>query len=85
MTYPRETVEFQPVTVAVDGVVVTSGVAFAVVPYGDRPATFVAPTALNGKIGVMVSGMTPGTYRVWAQVTSVPETPVIDCGVFTVD
>lgn len=85
MTYPRESVEFQPVTVTVDGVAVTTGVTFAVVPYGDRPVTFVAPTTLGGKIGVMVSGLGVGVYRVWAQVTSAPETPVIDCGTFTVD
>ena len=84
MTYPRETVEFQAVTVTVDGTVVTTGVTFCVVPDGARPVTFIAATTLSGKIGVMVTGLTPGNYRVFAQVASSPETPVIDCGLFTV-
>ena len=89
-SYPRETVEFQPITVAVDGAPVTTGVAFSVVaedalfPDGTRPGAFTAATTLSGRIGVMVAGLAPGTYRVFAQVTSSPETPVIDCGVFTV-
>lgn len=84
MTYPRETVEFQAVTVTVDGVAVTTGVTFAIVPDGTRPTIFTAATTLGGKIGVMVSGFTPGNFRVFAKVASSPETPVIDCGIFTV-
>ena len=82
--YPRETVEFQPVTVTIDGTPVTTGVTFAVVPAGTRPITFVTPTTLAGKIGVMITGMTVGNWNVWAKVTSSPETPVIDCGTISI-
>lgn len=82
--YPRETVEFQPVAVTVDGAPVLTGVTFAVVVDGTRPVTFTAATALAGKIGVMVTGMATGHWRVFAKVASSPETPVIDCGYFNV-
>lgn len=80
--YPRETVEFQPVTVTVDGVAVTTGVQFAIVnrEAGTRPTTWTAAVALSGEIGVMITGLTPGFWEVYAQITSTPETPVIDCG-----
>ena len=82
--YARETTEFQPVTVTVDGVSVTTGVTFAVVPSSVRPTVWVAPTTLAGKIGVMVTGMAIGIYDVWAKIASAPETPVIYCGMFRV-
>ena len=82
--YPRETVEFQPVTVTVNGVAVTTGVEFAVAESGSRPVTWAAPATLGGRIGVMVEDLTPGDWTVWARVTSSPEIPVIDCGYFTV-
>lgn len=83
-SYERESTEFQPVTITVDGTVTTAGVTFCVAPNGTRPATFVAPTTVNGKIGVMVTGLQPGIYRVWAKVTSNPETPVLNCGYITI-
>jgi hypothetical protein len=79
-TYPRETVEFQAVSVAVDGAAVTTGVQLAVVPSGQRPDTWADPTSLDGKIGVMVDGLAVGYWHVWAKVTSTPEQPVIFCG-----
>jgi hypothetical protein len=82
--YPRETDEFQPVTVTVDGVAVSSGVKFSVVVTTARPLVWVDPVSLSGKIGVMVSGLAPNDYRVYAQVTSSPEIPVVDCGTFRV-
>lgn len=82
--YPRETVEFIPVTVTVDGVEVTTGVTFSVVIDGTRPTVWTAPTTLNGKIGVLVSGLAVGAYHVFAKITSSPETPVVECGRFTV-
>jgi len=79
-SYPRETVEFQPITITVDGTPVTTGVTVALVANGTRPSEWVAPTTLAGKIGVMLTGLTPGLYNVWAKISSSPETPVIDCG-----
>ena len=79
-SYPRETVEFQPITITVDGTPVTTGVTVALVANGTRPSVWVAPTTLAGKIGVMLTGLTPGLYSVFAKIASSPETPVIDCG-----
>lgn len=83
--YPRETVEFQPVSVTRDGAVVSDGLAFAVVPDGARPATFTPAVIADDKTGVMVSGLPAGTYRIFAQLTSGPEIPVIDCGYFYIE
>lgn len=84
--YPRETVEFLAVPVTVNGTLVTSNVTFAVVRKGTRPAiTFEDAITLEGKIGIMIEGMVPGVWQVYAKVHSNPEIPVIDCGSFTVD
>jgi hypothetical protein len=83
-TYPRETVEFQPVAVTVNGTPVTTGVQFAIAAAGARPITWAAPVTLNAQIGVMVENLQPGVWHVWAQITSTPEIPVIDCGAFEV-
>ena len=83
-TYPRESVEFQPVQVKVDGEAVTTGVELALALGSARPVDWQTPTTLDGKIGVMVTGLDVGTWHVWARVTSAPETPVIDCGYFRV-
>lgn len=83
--YPRESVEHLPVVVKRDGVQITSGLTFAIVPDGTRPVTFLASVEVDGKPGVMVSGLGPGTYRVYAKMTQSPEIPVVDCGHFYVD
>jgi len=83
-TYERESIEFQPVTVTVNGAPVTSGVTFAITPNGTRPLAYVAPTTVDGKIGVMVQGLAHGLYDVWAKVNSTPEAVVINCGYISV-
>ena len=83
-SYPRETVEFAPITITVDGTPVTTGITVALVANGTRPSEWVTPTTLAGKIGVMLTGLTPGLYNIWAKVTSSPETPVIDCGIVSI-
>lgn len=80
--YPRESVEFQPIQVTLDGSPVTSGVSYAVVRDGQRPVTFTPGVEQFGLTGVMVGGFAPGTYRVYAQLTTGTEVPVIDCGYF---
>ena len=82
--YPRETSEFAPVTVTLDRVPTTTGVKFAVVSSGTRPSVWINPVTNNGLIGVMISGMSTGTYEVYAQVTNAPDVSVIDCGYFTI-
>ncbi|HEX9089683.1 MAG TPA: hypothetical protein VF867_19485 [Arthrobacter sp.] len=83
--YPRESVEFQPVQVTQDGQALTSGLSFAVVRDGQRPVTFSPATIMGTSTGVMVAGLAAGTYRIYAQLTTGVETPVIDCGYFYVD
>ena len=83
--YPRESVEFQPVKVTVDGTAVTTDLTFAIVRDGQRPVDFVPATVLGPDAGVMVAGLAPGTYRIFAQVTSYPEVPVVDCGYFYIE
>lgn len=77
---PRESVEFQPVEVRLDGVLVTTAVEFCVTTARARPETWIAPVVLGDAIGVMVDGLDPGTYVVWGRVTDYPEQPVLDCG-----
>ena len=88
MSYPRETKEFQPIRVKVktNGVEVKimNGVEFAVIPSGTRPMAWVEPITLDGELGVMVNALAPGTWLVWARITSLPEIPVIYCGDFKV-
>jgi hypothetical protein len=80
MSYERESIDFQPVTITVDGAAVTTGVQVALTPNGTRPTVWDNPVTVAGKIGVMVQGLTPGLYTIWAKVTSAPETPVLNCG-----
>lgn len=84
-TYPRETVEFIPVAVTVNGVAVTTNVEFSLVPDGSRPTTWTTAATLSGAIGVLISSLTPGLWSVYARVSSAPETPVINCGTFIVE
>jgi hypothetical protein len=83
-SYERETIEFQAVTVTVDGVAVTDGVTFCIAPQSERPALFTAPATLAGNIGVMIQDLQPGGYRIWARVESNPEQPVINCGYISI-
>ena len=83
--YERESVEFQPVEIKLDGQAVLDGISYAIVPDGERPVTFTEATVLAGKTGVMIQGLERGTYRIFAKVLNSPEVPVIDCGYFYVN
>jgi len=82
--YPRETVEFIPVEVTVDGETVTDGVQFCVTNRVTRPTSWISPVTLEGKIGVMTNAQPVGVYVIWAKVTDSPEVPVIRCGEYRV-
>lgn len=86
--YPRETVVLQqaPVTNEVTGETVPAAeVQLALTAAGARPVTWEPPTVVESMYGVMVTGLTPGFYTVWAKVTSAPpETPVLELGTFEV-
>jgi len=83
--YPRESVEFQPVEVTLNGAPVTTGLALSVVRDGQRPVTFTPAATMDGLTGVMINALAPGTWRVYAQVSNGQETPVIDCGYFYIN
>lgn len=84
--YPRESVEFQPILVTLDGVVKTTGVETQITLPAVRPSStgWISAITLGTEIGCMVSGLTVGTFKVWARVTDSPEIPVIDCGTFAI-
>lgn len=87
ITFLKETLEFQPVSVKLDGVAVTTGVKFSVVLVVDNaavPGTWITATSLDGKIGFMVDNLDTGYYRVFAQITDNPEIPVKKVGTFRV-
>ena len=83
--YERESVEFQPVEVKLDGLVVADGISYAIVPDGERPVDFTDAVVLGGKTGVMIQGLDRGTYRIFAKILNSPEVPIIDCGYFYIN
>lgn len=84
--YPRESVEFQPILVTVDGTTVTTNVETQITSVSGRPSStsWIPAVTLDGQIGLMIQGLSVGTYEVWARVSDSPEIPVIDCGSFAV-
>lgn len=84
MIFQRETIEFLPVTVTRNGTPTTTGIEFAITPHSTRPTTWTPPTTLGTDIGVMVEGLPPGAYKVWARITATAETPVLQAATFEV-
>lgn len=83
--YERESVEFQPVDVRLEGQLLTDAVSFSIVPDGTRPEVFTPSVVYGGKTGVMIQGLARGTYRIFAKILNDPEVPVIDCGYFYIN
>jgi hypothetical protein len=86
--YPRETNEPQQVVVLDGTTPVTVGVKIAMTDYHTRPTVWDDPVILDdGSMGVLVDGLSPGVWRVWAKVTGLVGDiePVVDCGYFTVN
>lgn len=86
--FQRETIEFLPVEVTLDGVAVTAGVELAITAGVARPTTWAAPTSLGGRIGVLIgNGQAVGVYTVWARITDAgsPEVPVIVLGTYRIE
>lgn len=84
--FQRETLEFQPINISVNGSAVTTGVEAAIVELGVRPSTWGTVTTIGTAIGVMVRGtaLGVGTFEVYAKVTDSPEIPVLNCGTFRI-
>lgn len=74
--YPRETGEFIPLVVTVDGVATTTDVETALTPAGTRPTVWTAAVVDDGRVGFTLTGQTVGVYQVWARVGTI----VVDCG-----
>lgn len=83
-SYPRETLEFQGLTIKKDGVVTTTGIEVCIVAHGSRPTGWAPATVLGAEIGIMINIATPGSYNVWARITDAPEIPVINCGLVSI-
>lgn len=74
----RESIEFVPVTVTLDGEPTQTGVTLAIVPVGERPEEFTDRYELDDEIGILVDGPTlgEGYFFVWYKITDNPEIPV---------
>lgn len=84
-TLPRETIEFLPITIMVDGVKVTNGVSLSSVIAPQRPIVWSPATLVGTNIGLIVSAPAPGLYTVYAKIAGTGETPVILCGQYLVN
>ena len=84
-TLPRETIEFLPITVTVNGANITTGVMFSTVIAPVRPTVWTAAVTVNGTIGIVVSGAAPGLYTVYAKIAGTGETPVMLCGQYLIN
>lgn len=77
LAVPRESVELVALSVAVDGVPVTTYQVQAAAQ-GTRPTgVWAAPVAAGGDTGYLVSGLPVGLHGVWVRYVSAPETPVL--------
>jgi hypothetical protein len=90
--YPRETIEFQPIDITIDGQPAVAAqyqlVASpsAALDYLARPAgAWTNVTTLGSKVGFLISGLAVGRWLCWAKLSSAPETPVILVGAFIVN
>lgn len=84
-TFPAYGVnEFYPVAVYGDDVLVTAGVLFSVVADGQPPGTFSAARIKDGKTGITVGNLAPGTYRIHAKILTLDEEVGLDGGTFRV-
>lgn len=83
--YERETAQFQGVEVCFDGVPVFSGVQLSLALGSERPTQWQDPILRDGVIGLMVEGLTPGQWFVYAKVADgTGDIPVKECGSFYV-
>lgn len=62
----------------------TGAIEYSVYRDGTTPGPFIPAVVRDGRTGILISGLTPGTYRVRAHVTgTAPDVPSIDLGTFT--
>ena len=65
----------------------TGPVQFTVYRDGEPPGEYVDAVVRNGKTGIVIDDLAPGTYRVRAHITGAPggDVPSVDCGTFTLE
>lgn len=65
--YERETNEFQPIVVVVDGVTLTAvtNLSFSITDLSTRPSVWIAAELYGSDVGLWVTDMEVGTYQVW--------------------
>lgn len=85
-TLQRETLEYLPVVVTVNGTPTTVNVEFSIAAFDLRPTMWTSAVVIDDGIGVMVDGSELGTgdFKVFARVTDTPEIPVVECGAFRI-
>lgn len=81
-SYPTGTSEWVPLDIEKLGLRITSatGIATSVVPDGQPAGTWSATTLVDNLPCFRLSNLSPGLYRVRAQVTTADEVVVLDCG-----
>lgn len=67
LEFQRESSAHLDVEVKVDGVIVTTGHGLAISYKTARPTSWAAPVIVDGKPGVMLSGLASRLWRVWAR------------------
>lgn len=82
--YPHLTNELVPQPVTQNGVAVTAGIAYSIVPNGQDAGTWTPAVVRDSATFFRVQDMAPGVYRKWAQATVGDEVAVIDCGTITI-
>jgi hypothetical protein len=80
--YERESNEFQPIVVVVDGVTLTAvtNLSFSVTDLVTRPTVWIAAELYGGAVGLWVVGMAAGTYQVWWKYVTGSETIIRRAG-----
>lgn len=83
--FPRETVEHLPIGVTVKNalgavVPITVDIETSLAPIGWRPSTWLPAVTVDGLVGVMIQGLTRGSWTIFARVAESPEVPVMECG-----
>lgn len=79
VTLPRETKEFLPLDVEANGAP-ASTFETAVQRWPARPTSWAPAVLVDGVPGVVVEGLTPGTWTVYVRLTTAQEEPVIYAG-----
>lgn len=83
ITLPRETKEFLPLTVYANDAP-TADFETAVMKWPARPTGWTPAVTVDGEAGVIVDGLTVGTWTVWVRITTATESVVVRAGTIEV-